>query len=316
MINYLLIPILLIILMHLYFRLSMHYNIFDIPNHRSSHTEVTIRGAGIVFPLAVVLGFSFFGEVHVFFIAGLLIISIISFIDDLIPLSALLRLVVHLLAVSLMLYALNIYYLWPLWLVILSYTVIIGTINAFNFMDGINGITGIYSVVTLISMMYINFFTIHFVTNYLIICPFLACLIFLFYNFRKKARCFAGDVGSISISFLFIALTIAVITKTACFKYIFLFSVYGIDVCFTLIKRIRLGQNILQAHRLHLYQLLVHKGNYEHRGIALAYGVIQLAINVFLVTTDLPLLIYLLIVIIALGLSYLNIQRYLNLKVA
>ncbi|AYL98434.1 MraY family glycosyltransferase [Mucilaginibacter celer] len=316
MLPYLLITLILIVLINAYFSLSVHYNIFDVPNHRSSHQEITIRGAGIIFPLAVIAGWLFFGDVPVWLMAGLLLISVISFVDDLMPLSAVLRLAVHLAAVSMMLYALDVYNTWPLWMVIAGYIAIIGTINGFNFMDGINGITGIYCSVALITMLYINYFISLFAAWHLIICLLIACLIFLFYNFRKKARCFAGDVGSISIAFILIALTIMLLNKTHNFKYLFLFGVYGTDVVLTIIKRLRLGQNIMQAHRLHLYQLMVHERGYTHRQVALIYGGIQLLVNLFLACTHLHFYVYLLIITACLSALYLILQRNLKLKMA
>jgi UDP-N-acetylmuramyl pentapeptide phosphotransferase/UDP-N-acetylglucosamine-1-phosphate transferase len=316
MLNYLLITLILIALIQAYFWLSVKYNIFDVPNHRSSHSQLTIRGAGVIFPLAVILGFLFFGDVPVVLIAGVLIISIISFVDDVVPLSALLRLAVHLLAVSLMLYALHVYQLWPLWYIIPVYILSIGLINAFNFMDGINGITGIYSAITLATMLFINKYIIVFTNNTSIICVLIACFIFLFYNFRKKAKCFAGDVGSISIAFWLIVLTISIIIKTNNFKYLFLFAVYGVDVVFTIIKRIKLKQNLLQAHRLHAYQLLVNNGKYSHLFVAVLYGLMQLIINVLLITTQLSFGGYTVIIGSVLGGIYLCIQRSYNLKMA
>jgi UDP-N-acetylmuramyl pentapeptide phosphotransferase/UDP-N-acetylglucosamine-1-phosphate transferase len=314
--SYLLITLILIVLINAYFRLSVHYNIFDVPNHRSSHQEITIRGAGIIFPLAAIAGWLFFGDVPVGLIAGLLLISIISFADDLMPLSAVLRLVVHLAAVSLMLYASGVYNSWPVWLIVISYVAIIGTINGFNFMDGINGITGVYCAVALLSMLYINYFISRFAAWHLLICLLIACAIFLFYNFRKKARCFAGDVGSISIAFMLIALTIMLVNNTHNLKYLLLFSVYGTDVILTIIKRLRLGQNILQAHRLHLYQLMVNEQGYAHRQVALLYGGLQLLVNLFLINTDLPMFIYPLIIAGTLCPLYLILQRSFKLNMA
>ena len=315
-ISYLFITLILIGLINAYFRLSVYYNIFDVPNHRSSHSEITIRGAGIIFPLAVITGWLFFGDVPVWLMAGLLLISTISFIDDLRPLSAGIRLGVHLTAVSLMLYALNVFGNAPLWLIIAGYVMIIGTINGFNFMDGINGITGIYCAVALLSMLYINYFINRFVAWHLLICLLIACAVFLFYNFRKKARCFAGDVGSISIAFMLIAFVIMLISNTHNFKYLFLFSVYGTDVILTIIKRLKLGQNILQAHRLHTYQLLVHQRELAHRQVALLYGGVQLLINLVLICTDAQLYVYTPIIGGVLGLLYLILQRNFNLKLA
>jgi UDP-N-acetylmuramyl pentapeptide phosphotransferase/UDP-N-acetylglucosamine-1-phosphate transferase len=304
LISYLYITLLLVIAILAYFRIAARFGIVDVPNHRSSHQEVTIRGAGIIFPLSILLCRFVFGDISVFLITGLLLISTISFVDDLSPLSARIRMSVHVIAVSLMLYALNMYTVYPWYAVVCLYIIIIGGINAYNFMDGINGITGIYSGLALVTMLYINYYISPFTKNALIVCPLLACMVFLYFNFRGRAKCFAGDVGSISIAFWLIALSVMLVLKLQSYKYLFLFSVYGVDVFFTVIKRIKLKQNIFEAHRLHIYQLLVNNGRLSHRGVALLYGAVQLIINIFVITTSLYTGVYAIVIIAFLGSMY------------
>ena len=313
--NYLLITVLLILAMPVYFGIARRYNIVDVPNHRSSHAGITIRGAGILFPLAVVLCSVLFGGVNVLLLAALLLISCISFADDLKPLPAMVRLPVHLLSVCIMLFALDIYTLWPLWLVLLAYGFIIGSINAFNFMDGINGITGIYALVALATLWYINV-QVKFVQPWLVICPLIACGVFLFFNYRKKALCFAGDVGSISMAFWLLALLLMLIYATGNFKYVFLLSVYGADVFFTVIKRLKLKQNILQAHRLHVYQLLANNGGYSHRVVAAGYGLVQLLVNLFVLNTGFHFAFYLFLIAAATAFAYILLERKYRYPIA
>ena len=90
----------LIFLLLLYFRLAVQFKIIDKPNQRSSHSRFTIRGGGILFPIALLLQFLISGFYFPLFISGLLLISLISFYDDLRPLSSRIRLLVHLTAVS------------------------------------------------------------------------------------------------------------------------------------------------------------------------------------------------------------------------
>jgi UDP-N-acetylmuramyl pentapeptide phosphotransferase/UDP-N-acetylglucosamine-1-phosphate transferase len=118
-------------------------------------------------------------------------------------LSAKIRFPFQFIAVFLVLYQVGVP-LSPLYLSLLSvlYVIIgIGTINMFNFMDGINGITGIYSLAVLSGLFFINA-NEHLVHDDLIIFPAISLLIFGFYNFRKKALFFAGDIGSIAIGVL------------------------------------------------------------------------------------------------------------------
>jgi UDP-N-acetylmuramyl pentapeptide phosphotransferase/UDP-N-acetylglucosamine-1-phosphate transferase len=117
---------------------------------------------------------------------GLLAISTISFIDDIVTLSNKIRLSVHFISVVLLLYFTGAFNVMPIWVWPILFILIIGTLNAYNFMDGINGMTGLYSLVGLSSLLYINEKVISFTDENFILYPVLACIVFLFFNFRKK----------------------------------------------------------------------------------------------------------------------------------
>ena len=278
----------LFVLELLYFRIADKFNIIDKPNHRSSHTQITLRGGGIIFPIAFVLYFVmsiihrkewFVPEQFWSFGLGLFLLSAISFLDDILDLSTKLRLVFHFLSVVLLIYFLGLWNVLPFWLLPIVFIFIIGVLNAYNFMDGINGITGLYSFVILSTLYYINQYKIIFTDVNFIIYPVLASLVFLFFNFRIKAKCFAGDVGSMSIAFWVLALLGALVIKTKDFTYFLFLGVYGIEVISTILQRIKLKENIFEAHRHHLYQLLVNQMKWSHLLVSTMYGVIQLLIN-------------------------------------
>jgi len=288
---YSVIVLLLVIAMLLYFRIADEYNIIDKPNQRSSHTSITLRGGGIIFPVAQVFFFFFFGHHtadmprYALLLAGILAIATVSFWDDVSSLSNKIRIIVHLLAVTILLYAVQAFQLLPVWAVAITYVMIIGTINAYNFMDGINGITGVYSLVILLSCLYFNEKIQPVVHSAYIIIPIMACLVFLFFNFRKKAKCFAGDVGSVSIGFWIISLLLLMIIATGNPKYLFFLSVYGVDASLTIVHRMLLRQNIFEAHRLHFYQILVNERKMPHLLVSTIYGALQLMINIFVLLT-------------------------------
>ena len=278
----------LFVLELLYFRIADKFNIIDKPNHRSSHTQITLRGGGIIFPIAFVLYFVvnaayrkdyFLPEDYWSFGLGLLALSTISFLDDILDLSSKLRLLFHFVAVTLLIYFLGLFTSASIWFIPLVYIFVIGVLNAYNFMDGINGITGVYSLVMLITFYYINQYGVAFTDAHFIIYPILASLVFLFFNFRKRAKCFAGDVGSMSMAFWVLALLGALVIKTKDFTYFLFLGVYGIEVISTILQRIKLKENIFEAHRHHLYQLLVNQMKWSHLLVSTMYGVIQLLIN-------------------------------------
>ncbi|MBB4806173.1 UDP-N-acetylmuramyl pentapeptide phosphotransferase/UDP-N-acetylglucosamine-1-phosphate transferase [Chryseobacterium defluvii] len=310
--EYIAVIIILFISIVLYFRVADKYNIIDRPNHRSAHTQITLRGGGIIFPIAFIVFCLFHVRDAVDhywpFGLGLLAICAISFIDDIRNLSNKIRLSVHFVSVILLLYFTDAFNLMPFWVWPVMFVLIIGTLNAYNFMDGINGMTGLYSLVTLSSLLYINKEVIMFTDEAFIIYPLLACLVFLFFNFRKKAKCFAGDVGSMGIAFWVIALITLLIMKTQDYKYILLLSIYGMEVVLTIIERIILRENIFEAHRRHLYQLFANEKKVSHLVISFMYAFFQSIINIFLICSELPLWMLILIIFIPAGGVYLGLK--------
>lgn len=296
----------------IYFKIANHYNIIDKPNHRSAHTQITLRGGGIIFPVAFII-FCLFNlneavQNYWAFGLGLLAICTISFIDDVRTLSNKIRLSVHLISVVLLLYFTGAFTLMPFWIWPILFIVIIGTLNAYNFMDGINGMTGLYSLVTLGSLAYINKDIIQFTDENFILYPILACVVFLFFNFRKKAKCFAGDVGSMGIGFWVIGLITLLVMKTGEYKYILLLSIYGMEVVLTITERILLKENIFEAHRRHLYQLFANEKKISHLVVSSVYAVCQLLINIFLIHSQLPVWAVILIIFIPAGGMYLALK--------
>jgi len=279
---YFIILLVFFIFLQLYFRLADHYNIIDHPNERSSHNSVTIRGGGVIFLLAAVCA-TIMHPVYWLLALGILIIGTISFIDDRITLSSGLRLLFHLISVTLVFYFLNIFQIEPFYIYILLYILVIGVINMYNFMDGINGITGAYSIVVLGGLQYVNLCQTAFIDKDMIWIPMLACFVFLYFNFRKKAKCFAGDVGSVAIAFWISMLLLKLVLVTGNLSYLLFLGVYGVDSVLTIIHRLMLKQNILKAHRLHFYQLLANEHKISHLLISTGYAGIQLVIILFII---------------------------------
>lgn len=305
---YIFLTVLFFLLMLGYFRVADRYNIIDKPNSRSSHTRITIRGGGIIILFAAIMLAAWHFSETWLAVMGILMIGVISFLDDILTLSNKIRLIVHVLAVSCMLQYLSVFSIFSILPVIGFYILVIGIINAYNFMDGINGITGLYSLVTLATLQYLNYAVGEFVVPDMIWLPMLACGVFLFFNFRLKAKCFAGDVGSVSIAFWVMLLILAVILKTNEPKYILLLSVYGVDAILTIIHRLILKQNIFEAHRLHLYQLLVNERGIPHLVVASIYGVLQSLINVFVVMSNLSFGVSFLAVCLPLVIVYVTLK--------
>jgi len=282
--SYVIVLVLLLAAELFYFRIADRFNIIDKPNERSSHNYITIRGGGIIWWAAALLFLLFhFSSQGLLFFAGITLIAGVSFWDDVQNLGQRVRLLFHLLAMSCAFYQAGVFGVYPWLAIVIGYIVFIGIVNAYNFMDGINGITGLYSLAVLGSLQYVNLSYGNFVHPDLIWYPMLASLVFLFFNFRKRAKCFAGDVGSVAIAFWIVTLLLLLIVKTSNLVWLGFLMVYGVDAVMTIVHRIGLKQNIMEAHRLHFYQILANERKVPHRAISLIYFVVQLLCSALII---------------------------------
>ncbi|WP_444092575.1 MraY family glycosyltransferase [Bacteroides sp.] len=271
---YLIILVLLFLVELFYFHIADKYNIIDKPNERSSHTRITLRGGGIIFYLGALAYFLTNQFEYPWFMLALTLVTVISFVDDIHSISQGLRLVFHFTAMGLMFYQWELFTL-PWWTVVVALIACTGIINAYNFMDGINGITGGYSLVVLGALAFINHWVVSFVEPGLIYTMLCAMLVFNFFNFRKRAKCFAGDVGSVSIAFIILFLIGKLIIDTEDFSWIVLLAVYGVDSVLTIVHRLMLHENIGLPHRKHLYQIMANELEIPHVAVSLTYMVVQ-----------------------------------------
>jgi UDP-N-acetylmuramyl pentapeptide phosphotransferase/UDP-N-acetylglucosamine-1-phosphate transferase len=266
----------------LYFKIADKYNIIDKPNSRSSHTTITLRGGGIIFPIAMIIAF-FLGYVSWPVTLAVVLVAVVSFIDDIKPLSQLPRFASHVLAVGLVFYDFPVFS-EALWVLPIVFVLMIGWINAFNFMDGINGITVLYALAAIVSF---SFLSVNHASLPLLITMGLSCFVFGLFNVRKKAKTFAGDVGSISMALFLGYFMIKTIIDSGQLGYILFFSIYGIDAIITIINRLLKKENIFEPHRSHLYQYLANEMGYSHILISIIYAGLQLGINAFVIYMDL-----------------------------
>ncbi len=305
---YLLFFILLLLFELLYFKIADRFNIIDKPNERSSHTRITLRGGGVVFYFGALAYFFSAGFAYPWFILGLTLITFISFLDDVRAASRGIRLLFHFTALALMFYEWGLFSLsW--WTLIVALILCTAIINAYNFMDGINGITGGYSLVVLIALAYINVAMVPFVDSEMIYMVMAAVFVFNYFNFRKKAKCFAGDVGSVSIAFIILFLIGRLIILTGDFSYIVLLAVYGTDTVLTVIHRLMLHENISLPHRKHLYQIMANELRIPHVVVSVAYMLIQAVIIIGFFMLKEYGYWYLLTILLLLSASYVGFMR-------
>lgn len=263
-----------------YFNIADKFNIIDKPNERSSHSSIVLRGGGIIFLVGLWVCSFFFGFAYPWFLLAVTLIAGISFIDDIRSLPDRVRLVCQFVAMIFMFYQLDMLHLGMWWVVLLALIVCVGASNIINFMDGVNGITGAYAFASLIPLYLLNE-QMDFVDSSLIIAVGLADLVFCFFNFRPKgkAKCFAGDVGSIGVAYILLFFIGALIMKTQDVTYLIFLLVYGVDGVLTICHRIMLHENLGQAHRKHAYQLMANELKIGHVKVSLLYMVMQLVVS-------------------------------------
>lgn len=279
--QYLFVIITLFVLELIYFKIADKFNIIDKPNERSSHTQITLRGGGIIFYVGAAIYFLVSGFEYPYFFLGLTLITVVSFMDDVMTLSNKIRLLVQLVSMLLMFYQVGMFSLAS-WIIPVALVVSVGTINAYNFMDGINGITVSNSLAVLILLAIVNN-SLSFVDQNLIYYTILSCLVFGFFNFRNKAKCFAGDVGSVAMAFIILFLLAKLIVQTGNIIYILFLLVYGLDTVLTIVRRLRKKENIFKAHRSHLYQFFANENKTNRLLISSIYGIIQLVAGFFII---------------------------------
>ena len=311
-ITYLIIAAILVASELLYFRIADRCNIIDRPNERSSHSKVVIRGGGIIFTVALWVWTLFFGidpslplgMTYPWLLIAVTLAADISFVDDIHSLPDSVRLLVQFAAMGLMFWQIvqsqglgGGEFPWWLWAVIAAAALIVcvGATNIYNFMDGINGITAGYSLAVLLPLMLVNrsFDSLRmteggsgmtngaFIEESFLLVTIIGVLVFSFFNFRpkNKAKCFAGDVGSVGMAFILLFLIGCVIMKTRDITWLIFLLVYGVDGCCTIIHRILLHENLGEAHRKHAYQLMANELKMSHVTVSLIYMGLQLAIS-------------------------------------
>lgn len=299
MTTYIIIFVLLLVAELVYFRIADKCNIIDKPNQRSSHSTIVLRGGGIIFLIGAWVWSLFFGFDYPWFLAGLTLVAGVSFVDDIHSLPDSVRLVAQFAAAAMAFYQLDILHWDMWWIVLVALVVYVGATNVINFMDGINGITAGYALAVLVPLGLLNTnyheLVMNLATNYssvfssdgvfvdqsLIVASIIAALVFCIFNFRPKgkAKCFAGDVGSIGIAFIMLFLLGNVIIKTEDITWLIFLLVYGVDGCLTIVHRIMLHENLGEAHRKHAYQIMANELKIGHVKVTLLYMAMQLAVS-------------------------------------
>lgn len=334
--TYIIIAVLLVVAELAYFKIADKCNIIDKPNERSSHSTIVLRGGGIIFAISILVwmglqmvhGEWFMVKDYLPFVIGLVLICGISFWDDVKSLPDSLRMAVQIISILLMFWSINLglgftvqgSWFWQVIIAVVALFFCVGATNFINFMDGINGITAAYSLAMLVPIAMVNGAWLKvngcgFIEPSYLIVAIIGVLVFSIFNFRPKgkAKCFAGDVGSIGIAFIILFALGRLMLATRDVTWIVFFLVYGIDGTLTIIHRIMLHENLGQAHRKHAYQLMANELGMSHVTVSLLYMCMQLAVSLGFIylcpNTVLAHWIYLIVAGLVLAVAYVLFMR-------
>jgi len=287
-------------------RLMMRVNIADIPNARSSHKDPTPKSGGVAIAVAFLLGLIglFFVQdnatgvfamsvgrfaLYAALTAMIVFVALADDIWEVLPFSKLLAQLAA--AIFFAVYIARIdfvfipgvgefdlgflgYFLTVLWIVFFM--------NAFNFMHGINGIAAVAALVAGIFLGFISFVVGAYFVTLCSFCIVLSVPGFLVHNF-PHGRIFMGDTGSQFIGFVFASLAVFGTSlddgQLSIYVVPVLFLPFIFDVVITLMYRTLRRQNIMKAHREHLYQVGTKLG-FTHSHITLVYGFLFLICGV------------------------------------
>lgn len=277
--EYIIVGLFFLLLELAYLKLAVKLKIFDVPHHQSSHTGVIVRGGGIIFYVAFMLwsvsnGFLWYGG-----LLGLTIIAAVSFVDDIRIVSPKIRLVCQFVAIVLLFYHSGLVRTAP-YVVILLTIACVGMVNIYNFMDGINGMTGGYSLIVVLAMLYVDLYKVQFCDPTLLVYVMLALLVFCLFNFRRHAKCFAGDVGSLSIGFILVYLVLRLALRGQSMAWMAMLLVYAVDGGLTILHRILLRENLMTPHKKHAYQIMANELKMPHLLVSGIYMALQAVCSV------------------------------------
>lgn len=293
---YIVTTIVLLLSLYIYFPVAEQHKLLAGVNNRSSHKKPVITGAGFIFYLSYIIYVIyeiFMGEqVQWFWFAGLTILAIISFIDDLKDVWFLTRLFAQTIAAVLMMLQLSVDFQigmvgsvsqWSAAILLLIISV--GLFNLYNFMDGLNGMLGGIALSMSIPIYLIDKYVpavSGFVDETLVMMTIVAALIFMFFNYRPQPKCFSGDVGSIVLGYMMAFFTISLVIKTGNVAFFLLFAVTFMEAGLTVFQRLFAGDNIFAPHRMHLFQLYCNEFYKSHMLVSGIYTGVQFMFGIAL----------------------------------
>lgn len=232
---------------------------YDIPNHRSSHIQPTLKIGGLIFYITFLLSNLFFINYDInFFIFCTFCIFLISLLDDIFECSNLLRLFVHFLICTIVILDFNFqnFYISLFYLISLVWIT-----NLYNFVDGIDGLAGSMTLIGFSALGAAAFMSNDVVNLCICLTLIFTTIPFLYFNFFKSVI-FLGDSGAVTLGFMagFIGLSGWVNESWPIWFPTLVFSTIGADATLTVIIKIFSKTNPLIPHKEYFFHKLVDLG--------------------------------------------------------
>lgn len=274
-----------------FMRLGKKLHIGPTVTDRSSHRTFTPTCGGLIWMLGALCAVFMFGNLQntstwIFF-GGIVVLGLISIVDDIHPLPPIPRLISQFVVMALSFKQLCYPEAFDIYMIILFCGV--GIINAVNFLDGICGMLALYGLVVTGSIMYAVY--IYGTPETLWFIPFLSVVLvaqIVFTCFNLRDVIFAGDVGSITLGYIQVFITISLILVARDASLVIFFIVCISDTGLTTVQRLFFGESILEPHRMNIYQRLTTERGMPHIVVSLIYALLQLLIDAlyFLIPTS------------------------------
>jgi UDP-GlcNAc:undecaprenyl-phosphate GlcNAc-1-phosphate transferase len=290
-------------------RISLKFNLIDVPGARSSHSSSTPSFGGVAFYISYIIAlffiqFFFENQVSLTLLVGISVLFFTGLFDDLVNLSAKLKFFGQFLGVALLMSQsdfriISMHGFMGIYEIPLSISIagsmffLLGLINAFNLLDGIDGLSAVTGIIVASFYSYMFYKLEYFYYLSVSITTIASLLAFLRFNFSLRKKIFMGDTGSLTIGLVLGLLTLKLMTADAIDSSLhfnpnqlplFLVAVLYVpilDIFRVVIIRLLKGVSMFSPDRNHIHHIIVDYG-LSHRKASLIIGCVNFCIGLFM----------------------------------
>jgi len=294
---------------------AIRVGLLDVPNERSSHVEPTPLIGGLAIyagfcagaAAAIANGLLPLDNYSVSLLAGCTLLVLVGLVDDLHPLSTLLRFAVQIAASLIMVYGGGVVLddlgamlpsgdVLHLGAAAVPFTVFatLGVINAINMCDGLDGLSGTLSLISLSGMMIAATVSAAFANALLLALLAASITGFLLFNLRlgrrQRASIFLGDAGSTLLGFLLTWFAISLsqgpdrsISPAAALWFIML-PIF--DTVSMMLRRLMRGRSPFVADREHIHHVFLLAGFSVNETVVVMAAAALIGVGIGLLSMD------------------------------